>query len=282
MSGTTSWLDSHTLSRDGIEMNEQIERAVREAGSAILEGYYGEEELLNRSFVPGKMVTAYDLESERIIMSAINSCYPDHNILSEESGMTDRGSPYTWLIDPLDGTNIFCRRSPYFCISVALKHHGVLQHGIIYAPAQDEFYNAQRGSGTYLNGHRVSVSTKGTVQGAKLLFSRGADREGTRIRAILGHLGPDAARVTMLGSAALEAAWISSAKGDACLMTLINPWDIAAGVLLVQESGGIAGDFEGRAWKGQKTDLMLSNGLLHEELLAIVARSAHQVSPIRT
>ena len=152
-------------------------------------------------------------------------------------------------------------------------HRGELLLGAIYAPAINEFYLAERGNGAYLNQRRIHVSETVDLGQSYLLYCEGGERDRLRTGSLIGKVYPEVMDMRKLGSAGLETAWVAAGKGEAYFTTKIEPWDVAPGVLLVQEAGGKVTDFEGNAWKLEKSDLLFSNGRVHSKMLDLLGKS---------
>lgn len=246
-----------------------VELATR-AGDALAAHFRKDRELLGLRRTVKGITTKYDEESDRMIIKAISEKYPSYNIWTEESGVTNRGSEYTWIVDPLDGTVNFASCNPLFCVTIALLRKGEPILGVTYAPVIDELFAAERGRGAFLNREEISVSAAEKLKECYVYFCEGGDRNRLRTGEINGAVYPQVKDLRKLGSAGLEAAWIACGRGDAYVTTKIEPWDIAAGVLLVREAGGKVTDFSGRAWKPERSDLVFSNGRIHERILELV------------
>jgi myo-inositol-1(or 4)-monophosphatase len=194
-------------------------------------------------------VTNVDKESEYIIVEALKAAYPDHTITGEESynDHVTEDAEYEWIIDPIDGTLNFLRQLPHFCISIACHKNGKLQHGVIVDPMRNEEFVASRGQGCQLNGHSVRVSAKEDLDGA--LISTGGPFKSLRERqgTFYGHMINEYTKVRNLGSACLDLAYVAAGRLDGLWLHNLKPWDMAAGVLMITESGGLIGDFDGSA-----------------------------------
>lgn len=248
-------------------MRDDAVELARKAGAVLLEGFKSSAPILSQSKDPKHLVTKFDLESERIIIEGIRRRYTGHNVLSEEAGLIEKGSPYTWIVDPLDGTGNFSKKNPFFSVSIALRYKREILLGVVYAPALGELYVAERGKGAFLNDIPISVSSSQELRGSSIVSCEGSDRSIIRSVRVFERIRPVVLDMRKLGSAAIEAAWVSSGRADAYIVTKINPWDIAAGVILVEEAGGKVTDFKGHRWNMKRSDLILSNGRIHEELL---------------
>jgi len=214
--------------------------------------------------------TRYDKMVDRKLIEELRRVYPGHSILSEEGGRIAGDEEWLWIIDSLDGTGNFANWNPFFAICMALIHRGELVLGGIYAPAIDEFYIAERGAGAYLNGSRLHVSAVSNLRESYLFYCEGGEKDRARTGRILGTVYPEVTDVRKLGSAGLETAWVAAGKGEAYFTTRIEPWDVAPGLLLIEEAGGMVTDFNGSSWKVETIDLVVSNGRVHSRLLELV------------
>jgi myo-inositol-1(or 4)-monophosphatase len=219
--------------------------AAREAGKLILKGYDRLAYLDIREKSPNDFVSEIDFASEQYLIQSIKSAYPDHGILAEESGCDDENAFYQWIIDPLDGTTNFIRGIPHFCISIAIKIEGKIEHGLIYDPIREEVYTASRGRGAQLNNKRLRVSRQQQLERAivstDIAFSATAENNPKLFNAVQARY----ANIRCTGSAALDLAYVAAGRLDAYWETGLNIWDIAAGALLVREAGGLVSDFVG-------------------------------------
>ncbi|HEY9036122.1 MAG TPA: inositol monophosphatase family protein [Pseudomonadales bacterium] len=223
-------------------------RAAREAADYIVRA----GERLDRLNVESKSVNDYvsevDREAERIIIETLKEKYPTHAFLAEESAPTldDRDNDYLWVIDPLDGTTNFLRGIPHYAISVACYHKGRLEHGLVIDPIRREEFLASRGRGAQLNGKRIRVSGRKSLDGALLgtgipFKSRSQDQMPAYLQS-LDKLALQTAGIRRAGAAALDLAYVAAGRLDGFWEIGLSEWDIAAGALLVQEAGGLIGD----------------------------------------
>ncbi len=218
------------------------------------------------------LVTQADRESEKLITQRIRARWPKHDLVGEEGARVETGSAYRWYIDPLDGTTNFAHGLPVFCISLALEHKGERIAGVIYDPTRDETFSAEKGSGTHLNGERVSVSKVANL--AECL-------SGTGFPSHKRHQNPNiyfyhqitlkTHGVRRAGAAALDLASVASGRLDAFWEFNLNPWDTAAGVLLVEEAGGKVTDMHGGEWQLDSRETLATNGLLHEDFVSLMS-----------
>jgi myo-inositol-1(or 4)-monophosphatase len=249
-------------------MKEYAVELAEKAGASLLKGFKSLATTRIEAKDSRHLVTKFDLESEEIIIGGIKKKYPSHNILSEEAGLIKTGASYTWIVDPLDGTANFIKKNPFFSISIALTRKNELILGIVYAPALNEIFIAEKGKGAFLNNTPISVSETEELSGSYIVSCEGSDRDIVRSAKLFRKIRPVVLDMRKLGSAAIEAAWIACGRAEAYVVTKINPWDIAAGVILIKEACGKVTDFKGRSWNLNKSDLILSNGKINKQLVA--------------
>lgn len=216
------------------------------------------------------LVTEADRACECLLIERVRKEWPKHDILAEEGARQNSGGDFRWYIDPLDGTTNFAHGFPFFCISMGLERKGELIGGVIYDPAHDEMFLAEKGTGAYLNGERIHVSKTSKVIESLL---------GTGFPSKKRHQNPNIFFYHVLtlrshgvrrpGSAALDLSCIASGRYDGYWEFNLNSWDTAAGVLLVREAGGLVTNFRGGPFDISSREVLASNGLIHDELLAI-------------
>jgi myo-inositol-1(or 4)-monophosphatase len=218
-------------------------RAARSAGNIIVRSLDRLDTVAVHSKDRNDYVTEVDRQAEQEIIAVLRKAYPGHGILAEESGVHD-GDEYQWIIDPLDGTTNFLHGFPQFSVSIALRQRGRLEHAVVYDPLGQELYTATRGSGALLNDRRIRVSTRRSLDGA-LLGTGFPYRDQQHLDAYLGMfraLLPKTAGIRRAGSAALDLAYVAAGRLDGFWEIGLAEWDMAAGVLLIQEAGGLCGD----------------------------------------
>ncbi|MFN0199673.1 MAG: inositol monophosphatase family protein [Planctomycetaceae bacterium] len=222
---------------------------------------------------PANLVTEADLASQTAIHELIRGRYPDHNFLGEE-GLDDsqRPSPFRWVIDPLDGTSNYAHRFPYYAVSIGLEQDGEVICGVIYDPTRDELFSSVKGDGAKLNGVKLATSQNHSLDKAMLMASlpvavRPHHPSVNRfLRAI-----SRAQTVQRSGSAALNLAYIAAGRIDGFWSTSLMPWDMAAGVLLVREAGGIVTQLDGSGFRLERASLLAANGKsLHKEMIQLL------------
>ena len=231
----------------GKSAREVAALAAVEAGRVLLERLNSPKKIRDK---PGRgnIVTDADLLAEASIRDTLKYEYPDHNILSEESGDVDAGSAYTWVVDPLDGTNNYAFGIPFFSVVLALVRRGQVLSGAVYDPVRGELFWAEQGKGAFLNDVPISAAEDTPVKSPFLGCDLGYGTEGGgEILDVIGSLWPDTHGVRLLGSAALGLAYVACGRLDAYFHACIHAWDIASGLLLVREAGGEVTDWQGDA-----------------------------------
>lgn len=246
-------------------------RAARAAGR-LLAQHIGRPTTVETKRSAVDLVTDIDRASERLIHRLLSQAFPSFGFLGEEHGARRERSPYRWVVDPLDGTMNFVHGVPLFGVSIALEHDHRLLVGVVYDPMRDELFSALRGGGAFLNGQRIAVSRTGRL--AHSLLSTGfSSKFRTHHRRYLQWFKTFESRshaVRRLGSSALCLAYVAAGRLDGFYEQDLWPWDIAAGVLLVQEAGGRATDFTGRPAVLDEHRLVASNGRIHRAILRVL------------
>lgn len=240
--------------------------AAQEAGK-ILMRYYGKikAEYKNEYFDVGSILTKADIESEKEIVEIFKKDFPDHNIFSEEKIQENNGSEYTWYIDPLDGTSNFARNIPLFGISIGLVKNGGSILGVLFFPALNLLLTAEEGKGAFANGKKISVSSRGLKE--SLYYSGGYYNGHLQMeKAVAEKVG----MIKIIDASSYEFAQI--AMGDAELYVLANniPYDVAAGVIIVKEAGGMATGYDGKEWSTESKGIVASNGVIHDEVVELL------------
>jgi len=221
-------------------------RAARSAGDIIARSVERLDTLTVEVKAQNDFVSEVDRRAEQEIIYVIKKAYPDHSFLAEESG-ENGDSEYQWVIDPLDGTTNFLHGFPQFAVSIALRHKGRLEHAVVYDPMRQELFTASRGGGAQLDGRRIRVSQRRGLEGA-LLGTGFPFKQQQHLDAYLNTfkaLFPMTAGIRRPGSAALDLAYVAAGRLDGFWEIGLSPWDMAAGILLVREAGGLVSDFGG-------------------------------------
>ncbi len=248
-------------------------QAAQEAGRILVERLPDDRQVRVKGL--RDIVTDADLAAEQAIVQAIRARFPDHALLTEEGGESAGQAPYVWVVDPLDGTTNYSRRMPIFCVSIGLLHQGQLELGVVYDPLREHLFAAQRGRGATLNGEPLRVSSIDQVGSAIVALDWAHSHANRReILARLGRIAPACGTLRGLGSAALGLCYVAAGWIEAYFHVGIKPWDIAAGLLLIQEAGGRVTDLEGVPWQPWGQRLLVSNGRVHDALLELMKGEA--------
>ncbi|HET7763554.1 MAG TPA: inositol monophosphatase family protein [Burkholderiales bacterium] len=250
-------------------------RAARRAGAIINRAARDVEVLPVTRKRHNDFVTEVDKAAEAAIIEILHRAYPDHSILAEESGATAGSageSEYTWIIDPLDGTTNFIHGFPQYAVSIGLRHKGVLQQGVVYDPTKNELFTATRGRGAFLNERRIRVSKRAQLNEA-LIGTGFPFRDLMSLDEYLGmfrEITVRTAGIRRAGAAALDIAYVAAGRLDGFWEMGLSPWDMAAGALLVQEAGGLIGDFHGDAGYLESGRVVCGNPKVFAQLVQIV------------
>jgi len=248
-------------------------RAARKAGDLIARSFDERGDLKVQEKHDRDFVTEIDQKAEKIILNEIRRHYPDHGIVAEESERVNPNASMQWYIDPLDGTTNFIHGYPHFAVSISAWKDGKPFLAVVHDPIKDETFEAKRGNGAFLNRRRLRVSPVNQVGHAifasgmppyrrKELIDSFQQRMDVCMRAAEGYRRG--------GSAALDLAYVAAGRLDAYWEGGLCAWDIAAGILLVQEAGGIITDLDGASVDVEKGDVLCANGLLHREFLTML------------
>lgn len=243
-----------------------MQSIAREAGSLLMEHFRNHVKIEYKG--SADLVTIADRQSEALIIGHIKKQFPTHDIMGEEGTRIETGSDYKWYVDPLDGTTNFAHGYPVFCVSLAVEYRGNRIAGTIYDPTRDEMFSAEKGSGARLNGQPINVSKTATL--AECLVATGFPSQKRHKNPNIyfyHHLTLRSHGVRRAGSAALDLCNVASGRFDGFWEFNLNPWDTAAGVLIVEEAGGRVTDFSGGEFQIASRETLASNGLLHDALL---------------
>lgn len=243
--------------------------AAKNAGKAILE--LADQEIQYEMKNAHDILAEADLVSEKIIIDEIRTHFPKHEILSEEAGMQETSSDYLWVVDPVDGTINYARGIEEYCISIALVYQSEVILGIIYQPKLGKMFIAEKGKGAELNGSVLKVSQVAALINGLLATDLTSDiqkREDTFN--ILISLKDKVRHVRIFGSSALHLGRLAEGQLDVYFKNRFKYWDYAAGILIVEESGGKVTDFEGNPIGMSSESIVASNGLLHDDLLNLL------------
>lgn len=249
----------------------EAEITAKLAGSYLLEKFRTNFAVSHKGVI--NLVTEVDVAAEELITARLRDAFPEHSILAEEKNTEDRGGECTWIIDPLDGTTNYAHGFPFFSVSIGLEISGRIEFGIVYDPVRGECFTAQRGAGAFCNGGSLSVSDTDTLNAGLLATGfpydiRTSDQNNlTNFCAFA--LNVQGLRRT--GSAALDLCYVAAGRLDGFWEAKLNPWDCAAGFLIVEEAGGRITDYSGRSTTIYDAEVAASNGKIHEQMISVLS-----------
>ncbi|HKI79839.1 MAG TPA: inositol monophosphatase family protein [Ignavibacteriaceae bacterium] len=253
-------------------INDIIEIA-KEAGEIIREGF-GKTREIEFKTNETNLVTEIDKASEKLITDFIKIKYPSHGILAEESGQMKSGTEYMWVIDPLDGTTNFAHGLPVFAVSIGLQKNDKTVAGVVYDVMFDVVYSAEKGSGAFANHNKMIVS-KNNILGRSVMatgFPYNVFENPDNLLERFAELTKRVRGVRRLGSAALDLCYTAKGVFDGYWEMNLSPWDICAGMLLVEEAGGVLSNFNNKPIDMNTKKILASNGLVHEKMLEILSK----------
>lgn len=243
-------------------------RAARNAGSLILRSLQHVEHLEITTKGRNDYVSDVDRLAEQEIINVIKRAYPDHAIMAEESGISGNNDTI-WIIDPLDGTTNFLHGFPHYCVSIAIKVRGRIEHAVIFDPLRDELFTASRGEGAKLNDRRLRIAKRRDLNGALLAtgfpfkYPQHHETYMASFKALFSHV----ADIRRAGSAALDLAYVAAGRVDGYWEIGLQDWDLAAGLLLVEEAGGLVTDFAGQEEVFNKGNVVAAGFAVHKLML---------------
>jgi myo-inositol-1(or 4)-monophosphatase len=257
-------------STDPLKFLPAMSAIAREAGALLMEYFHQHLKIEYKG--EADLVTAADRASEKLIRERITAQWPGHDVLGEEQGLNDQGSEYRWYVDPLDGTTNFAHGYPVFCVSLGLEKREADRAGrvaaVVYDPTRDELFSAGLGCGAWLNGQDIQVSKTVTLNESLLATGFPSRKRHQNPNIVFYHqITLKTHGVRRAGSAALDLCNVASGRYDGFWEFNLNPWDTAAGVLIVEEAGGKVTRFDGTPFQIESRETLASNGLLHEALM---------------
>ena len=255
------------------ELKDFAINLARDAGILLKGKFNSKHEIRYKGEI--NLVTEADKMAEDLIIAAINNSFPDHGILSEESPAQNSQAKLRWIIDPLDGTTNYAHGYPVFCVSIALENEGVIVLGVIYDPLREDMFVAVRGMGTYLNGKKLNVSPTATLSHSLLAtgFPYDIRRSKENNLNYFNLMAVEAQAIRRAGAAALDIAYLAAGRFDGFWELKLMPWDMAAGCLMVEESGGVISNMSGGSWDIYSPNVLISNGLIHEQMISVFKTS---------
>lgn len=258
------------MKKDNLQI---LKNLVRESGKILINFY---KKNLHINFKgPRDLVTEADITVENFLKEQLKNAFPHIPFIGEESGLKERLDT-CFIADPLDGTTNFAHQYPAFCISLALLESGDIKFGVIYNPLRDEMFWAEKNKGAYLNGNKISVSKQKEIK--KSLLATGfpySDLIMPRILNFFNHIIPHCQGIRRGGSAALDLSYTACGRFDGFFELGLKPWDVAAGILIVREAGGIVTTPDGRDASPFDGEYVATNGLIHEQVLKIIKKSTN-------
>lgn len=253
------------------ETTDVAVRAATAAGTRLRDAFEGPVRVAAKG--RRELVTDMDSASEEIIIRTIQAVFPDDAVVAEEGSPNPVEQGRVWIVDPLDGTNNYAHGYPFFSVAVAVQEQGVLAAGVVHDPLRGETFVAERGAGATLNGRRIGVSKSPTLAESLVAtgfpYGRGEDTDNNLAnltRLILAVRG-----IRRGGSAELDLVYVACGRLDGFWELGLKVWDVSAGGLIVQEAGGRVSNFGARTWDHRRGDIVASNGLIHDEMLRLVA-----------
>ena len=251
-------------------MKDLIIKAAREAGTLLMNHF--ERDIRVEFKGQYDLVTEADRQAEALIVGLIRERFPDHDILAEEDDYGTLHSDYRWIVDPLDGTTNFAHGFPWFAVSIALEVRGQLTLGVVYNPYVGELYFAERGQGTFLNDRCLQVSQTRLLERALLATGFAYDHKSCKANNYdyFTRFQKEAQACRRPGVASLDLACVAAGRFDGFWEMKLKPWDLAAGVLLVEESGGRVTDFDGNPMTLDSLECLASNVLIHDAMQKIL------------
>lgn len=259
-------MDYHTITQYAIALCKQ-------AGAIIVEGYYRDDITIDYKSRTN-LVTDIDYKSEKYIVSKLKEQFPDFDIVAEEGGLECADGEYIWYVDPLDATNNFAHKIPWFCVTIALysKALEAAVAGVVYEPLRDECFYAWKGGGAYLNEKRIYVSQINDI-GISIIatgFPYKKDDPSCNNAKQFNNVLPYVQGMRRMGSAAIDLSYVACGRFDGYWEPLLYPWDMAAGALLVEEAGGMVTHYNGNTFDPEFPEICATNGLIHQQLLELI------------
>ncbi len=252
-------------------MKETLYKAAIESGKIIKE-YFETKFIIESKDVISNLVTEVDKKSESKIIEVIRNEFPNHNILSEEIGALDTDSDVKWIIDPIDGTINYAHSIPICCVSIGVEKKGEIILGLVYNPMSGELFFAEKGKGAFLNDKKISVSKEYNLYKSLLVTGFPYDTSNNPYKPVkvFAEFVNSDIPIRRLGSAALDLCWTACGRFDGFWEYNLNPWDVAAGYLIMTEAGGLVSDFEGNNFSVYNKEILATNGLIHNHMLRMI------------
>ncbi len=256
-----------------LSLPTQVESIIKSAGEIILS--YFHHVTIHEEKKTGGIVTKADLESEHYLKEQLNELMPGAFFIGEELGNRAGSTDYCWVIDPLDGTTNFVHGIPYFCISIALTFKDVPVFGAIYQPMTKEYFWAQKDKGAFLNDQKITVSTVDSLEQSVPVvgFPYKKERHFDNLLKLIDKIAPKTYAFRHFGAAALDQAYVACGRLDAVLLENLGWWDVAAGMLIISQAGGIVTNYEGKTVDPHYETFIAAGPSLYPQLRALVGKS---------
>lgn len=251
-------------------MKNFIIGVTKAAGEHLLK-YYGKSLSSKAKSGPTDFVTKADVETNTLIVAAIQKRFPTHGIVSEEMAQQNTGAEYVWYIDPLDGTRSFMTRTPHFAVLIALAHHGVVRYATTYNPLLNELFYAEKGKGAFRNGKRIHVSHTTEWERSWGFVSTRLSKKNVDIMSLFARYAKQHPfNVSAHGSTGESAMYIADGRRDWWVSHNASVWDYAAASLIIPEAGGVVTTHSGKPWGLTDTEIVGANPFLHKKVLSIL------------
>lgn len=252
-------------------LKSALTEAAHAGAKEILRFFNGDFKISNKEGV-NNLVTEADHASEKAIIEVIHRHFPGHQVLGEEGGEISPGSEYKWIVDPIDGTVNFAHGIPLNCVSIGIEHNKEIIMAAVYNPHLNEFFFAEKGKGAFLNGHPIHVSSQEKAINACLVtgFPYTYINIPNGPLEIFERFIRKGVPVRRLGSAAIDLCWVACGRFDGFYEHKLEPWDSAAGYLIVEEAGGKVTDLQGNPFSIYQHKVLATNGKIHEEMVEVI------------
>jgi myo-inositol-1(or 4)-monophosphatase len=252
-----------------------ITRACMKASRSLIRDFGEIENLQVSAKGPGDFVTSADKRTEKILIDELQKAHPEYGIVTEETGIINKSNRKNrWIIDPIDGTLNFLNGVPQFAISIGYEENGEIKCGVIFNPILNEMFCAEKGNGAYLNNGRIRVSNKKKIDDALLVTGgpEGVSKIKDKIYSEYIKVSNNVLHVRKFGSAALDMAYVACGRFDGFWQRELNYWDIAAGIIILKEAGGLVDFFEKDESSPLKKNILATNSNIHEELRGLISK----------
>tara|TARA_Y100000816_G_scaffold273717_1_gene240311 strand:+ start:320 stop:1108 length:789 start_codon:yes stop_codon:yes gene_type:complete len=252
-----------------------IIKACMKASRSLIRDFGEIENLQVSTKGPGDFVTSADKRTEKILIDELQKAHPEYGIITEETGIINKSNTEKrWVIDPIDGTMNFLNGIPQFAISIGYEEKGEIICGVIFNPIINEMFIAEKGNGAYLNNSRIRVSNKNKIKDALLVTGgpKGNSKIKNKIFSEYINVSNNVSNVRKFGSAALDIAYVACGRFDGYWQRELNYWDIAAGIIILKEAGGLINFFEEDKDNPLKKNIIASNSNIHNELLDLISK----------